>query len=292
MPIFQSIYLGLVQIKNNIPAYDKIEKELFGSKMYNIENKNTESKKIELKDEDSIVLDNLSFSYENNGKKVVEKINIKIKKNSLNFIVGASGSGKSTILDLLLGLIFPNDGSIKIGNENLNKNNANIWHQNIGYVGQNIFLLDDTIKNNICLFSNQNDNIDEDRLNKALKLSYVENFLNNLPDGINTIVGERGLKLSGGQRQRVAIARALYQQKNFLIFDEATASLDGIAEKFIIDQLKKLSEVKTIIMVTHNLKLCRDADIIYLLDQGKIKEFGKYNNLIKNELFLKLLNDN
>ena len=210
----------------------------------------------------------------------------------MNFIVGASGSGKSTILDLLLGLIFPNDGSIKIGNENLNKNNANIWHQNIGYVGQNIFLLDDTIKNNICLFSNQNDNIDEDRLNKALKLSYVENFLNNLPDGINTIVGERGLKLSGGQRQRVAIARALYQQKNFLIFDEATASLDGIAEKFIIDQLKKLSEVKTIIMVTHNLKLCRDADIIYLLDQGKIKEFGKYNNLIKNELFLKLLNDN
>ena len=292
LPIFQSIYLGLVQIKNNIPAYDKIEKELFGSKMYNIENKNTESKKIELKDEDSIVLDNLSFSYENNGKKVVEKINIEIKKNSLNFIVGASGSGKSTILDLLLGLIFPNDGSIKIGNENLNKNNANIWHQNIGYVGQNIFLLDDTIKNNICLFSNQNDHIDEDRLNKALKLSYVENFLNNLPDGINTIVGERGLKLSGGQRQRVAIARALYQQKNFLIFDEATASLDGIAEKFIIDQLKKLSEVKTIIMVTHNLKLCRDADIIYLLDQGKIKEFGKYNNLIKNELFLKLLNDN
>ena len=102
---------------------------------------------------------------------------------------------------------------------------------------------------------------------------------------------ERGLKLSGGQRQRVAIARALYQEKSFLVFDEATASLDGIAEKFIIDQLKKLSEIKTIIMVTHNLKLCKEADIIYLLDQGKIKEFGKYENMIKNELFLKLLND-
>ena len=124
-----------------------------------------------------------------------------------------------------------------------------------------------------------------------MKLSYVENFLNDLPDGINTIVGERGLKLSGGQRQRVAIARALYQEKSFLVFDEATASLDGIAEKFIIDQLKKLSEIKTIIMVTHNLKLCKEADIIYLLDQGKIKEFGKYENMIKNELFLKLLND-
>ena len=124
-----------------------------------------------------------------------------------------------------------------------------------------------------------------------MKLSFVEHFLNDLPDGINTIVGERGLKLSGGQRQRVAIARALYQEKSFLVFDEATASLDGIAEKFIIDQLKKLSEIKTIIMVTHNLKLCKEADIIYLLDQGKIKEFGKYENMIKNELFLKLLND-
>ena len=130
--------------------------------------------------------------------------------------MGPSGSGKSTILDLLLGLIFSNDGLVKIGNENLNKNNSNIWHQNIGYVGQNIFLLDDTIKNNICLFSNENNNIDEDKLKKAMKLSFVEHFLNDLPDGINTIVGERGLKLSGGQRQRVAIARALYQEKAFL----------------------------------------------------------------------------
>ena len=213
LPIFQAIYLGIVQIKNNIPAWDKIEHELFQSKKYNIENKKTESKKIELKDEDHIILKNLSFSYENEGKNVVEKINIKIKKNSLNFIVGPSGSGKSTILDLLLGLIFSNDGLVKIGNENLNKNNSNIWHQNIGYVGQNIFLLDDTIKNNICLFSNENNNIDEDKLKKAMKLSFVEHFLNDLPDGINTIVGERGLKLSGGQRQRVAIARALYQEK-------------------------------------------------------------------------------
>ena len=195
------------------------------------------------------------------------------------------------MLDLLLGLIFANDGSVNLGQEILKKNNSKIWQQNIGYVGQNIFLLDDTIQNNICLFSDENNKIDKDRLNKVLKLSYVENFLNDLPFGINTIVGERGLKLSGGQRQRVAIARALYQEKSFLIFDEATASLDGIAEKFIIDQLNKLSKTKTVIMVTHNLKLCKEADIIYLLDQGKVKEFGKYENLIKNELFLKLLNE-
>ena len=291
LPIFQSIYLGVVQIKNNLPAYDKIEKELFESKKYSIDKKKVEGKKIELKNDESVDFNNVSFSYNNDGKNVLENINIKIKKNSLNFIVGTSGSGKSTVLDLLLGLIFANDGSVNLGQEILKKNNSKIWQQNIGYVGQNIFLLDDTIQNNICLFSDENNKIDKDRLNKVLKLSYVENFLNDLPFGINTIVGERGLKLSGGQRQRVAIARALYQEKSFLIFDEATASLDGIAEKFIIDQLNKLSKTKTVIMVTHNLKLCKEADIIYLLDQGKVKEFGKYENMIKNELFLKLLNE-
>lgn len=292
LPIFQSIYLGVVQIKNNIPAYDKIEKELFESKKYSIDKKKVEGKKIELKNDESVDFNNVSFSYNNDGKNVLENINIKIKKNSLNFIVGASGSGKSTMLDLLLGLIFANNGSINLGKEILKKNNSRIWHQNIGYVGQNIFLLDDTIKNNICLFSDENNKIDEERLNEVLKLSYVENFLNDLPFGINTNVGERGLKLSGGQRQRVAIARALYQEKSFLIFDEATASLDGIAEKFIIDQLKKLSETKTIIMVTHNLKLCKEADIIYLLENGLIKTSGTYYNIKDDSLFVRLLNDN
>ena len=162
LPIFQSIYLGVVQIKNNLPAYDKIEKELFESKKYSIDKKKVEGKKIELKNDESVDFNNVSFSYNNDGKKVLEKINIKIKKNSLNFIVGTSGSGKSTVLDLLLGLIFANDGSVNLGQEILKKNNSKIWQQNIGYVVQNIFLLDDTIQNNICLFSDENNKIDKD----------------------------------------------------------------------------------------------------------------------------------
>ena len=118
----------------------------------------------------------------------------------------------------------------------LSESNSNFWHKNFGYVGQNVFLLDDTIKNNIC-FSDSEEKIDEEKLKRAIQLSYIEPFLNDLTEGINTVVGERGIKLSGGQRQRVSIARALYQNKSILVFDEATSSLDGIAEKFVTEQL-------------------------------------------------------
>ena len=128
-------------------------------------------------------------------------------------------------------------------------------------------------------------------LKRALKLSYVDHFLNDMPDGIETIVGDRGIKLSGGQRQRVVMARALYQNKKFLILDEATASLDGIAEKFIIDELKELSKSITIIMVTHNVKLCKYADMIYLLEDGLIKKSGNFDEIKQDSLFVKLLNE-
>ena len=157
-------------------------------------------------------------------------------------------------------------------------------------MGQNIFLIDDTIKNNICL-SNYDKKIDIERFNRSLILSNVDKFLKNTPNGVETIVGERGLKLSGGQRQRIAIARALYQNKKFLILDEATASLDGISEKFIIDNFKELSKNITIIMVTHNVKLCKNADKNFPLDDGSIKKSGIYEEMITEDLFRKLLNE-
>jgi ATP-binding cassette, subfamily B, bacterial PglK len=290
LPIFQFIYSSLVQIKGHFPAYEKIEKELMKSKNYTLKKDSQKKNNSEFNHETSVSLNEVSFSYNDLNKQALKKVSINLNSNSLSYIVGPSGSGKSTLLDLILGLIFPQEGNICIGDTKLNKINSNIWHQNIGYVGQNIFLLDDTVKNNICFVEDEKI-IDENRLNKALELSYVDNFLKDLPNGLETIVGERGLKLSGGQRQRVALARAFYQNKKIIILDEATASLDGIAENFVIDNLKSLSINKTIIMVTHNVKLCKNADTIYLLDNGSIKEFGSYNKLKKDDLFLKLLNE-
>ena len=200
-------------------------------------------------------------------------------------------SGKTTIVDLILGLLKPSKGKIFIGNEQLTLANSNIWHQNLGYVGQNIFLFDDTIKNNICFTGNDNTEIDDLRLAKALKDSCVENFLTDLPNGINTVVGQGGTKLSGGQKQRVALARAFYQNKDVLILDEATSSLDGYIEKLIIDKLKDFSNKKTIILITHNVKLCSEADNIFILEKGKILVNGDFKKIKTNRLFKSLLNE-
>ncbi len=290
LPILQNVYAGLVQIRASYPALIQIEDDLLRSKNYSFDNNKTKEKHYKIIKNKTIIFDNVSFFYNDHNKKAVKNLKFQIKPNSINYIVGSSGSGKSTLLDLILGLIYPQEGAIYNGDYKLNKENTKFWHANFGYVGQNVFLLDDTIKNNIC-FGNDEEFIDEKKLKRAINLSYVEPFLKDLPNGINTIVGERGIKLSGGQRQRVSIARALYQNKNILIFDEATSSLDGIAEKFITEQLKILSKDVTIVIVTHNVKLCKNADVIHLLEDGFIKKTGKYEDLKESNLFLNLLNE-
>ena len=271
LPIFQQIYFSLTQIKSAMPALNRIENELEYSKKYEL---NQEIKQIsslhKFDISKKISLKNIYFSYENTQKKAIEDISFDVKKNSFNFIIGPSGSGKTTIVDLILGLLKPSKGEIFIGDEQLTLENSNIWHQNLGYVGQNIFLFDDTIKNNICLQGYDNKEIDNSKLMKAINDSCVENFLTDLPNGLNTVVGQGGTKLSGGQKQRVALARAFYQDKDILILDEATSSLDGYIEKLVLEKLKVYSNTKTVIMITHNVKLCYKAD--------KIFSFGKWKN--------------
>lgn len=229
-----------------------------------------------------ISFENIEFSYDKKSK-VLSNINIEFKKNSRVGIVGESGSGKSTLIDIFCGLNNPSSGNLKI--DNVPYDNLSILRGNIGYVPQMLNILDSSILENV-LFGRA---YDEEKLNASLKKSFLDDFVNTLPEGINTMLGERGVKLSGGQRQRIAIARALYDNPDIIVFDEATSSLDNISEKYISDMIWDLSKSKTIIAVAHRLTTVKDFDILYVLEEGKIVAKGKHHELLKsNETYAKM----
>lgn len=290
LPSFQQIYLSITSIKANISAFDEIFKDL---KDYN---KHAESRYLLKKNTQDIIqlnknlsLENMSFHYPDKKELVLDNINMKVPFNSVVGVVGRSGAGKSTLIDIILGLIEPQSGKLKIdGNVISDSKNKRAWQNNIGYVSQNIFLSEQTIAENIA-FGVQKDKIDYKRLNEVINYADLSEFIKNLEDKIDTKVGERGVKLSGGQKQRIGIARALYNEKNIIIFDEATSSLDGFTEKKIMDSIYSLKGKKTIILIAHRLKTVEKCDLIFFMDKGKIIDKGSYRELIeKNEYFRNL----
>jgi ATP-binding cassette, subfamily B, bacterial PglK len=216
----------------------------------------------------SISIKNLSFKYENKDEFIFKNINLELKKNEIMGIYGPSGCGKSTLVDLICGLLKPTSGVMTMDEQSIERNIYS-WRKKFGYVTQNIYLIDDTIKNNI-LFG-ETDSFDASRFQDAIKLSQLYDFVEYLPNGIETTVGERGALLSGGQIQRIGIARAIYHKSEILIFDESTNALDQKSEKKVIDEIKNLKKIKTIIIISHkesNLEIC---DRIYELSDKKLE---------------------
>ncbi len=289
LPIFQAIYSGMIAARSSFVPIDNVYNDLKNNKLDYQENTFDKSEKFKIKNK--IQLENINFKYLDNSKPLIKNINLNISANTITSIVGRSGSGKSTLLDIILGLLKPQKGTILIDGKPLDLI-LDIYQNNISYVGQNVFLQNTTILSNIC-FGVNNDQINEEKLQNAIEASNLTNLINELPDGLNSTVGEGGIKISGGQKQRVAIARALYLDRNIIILDEATSSLDGIAEALIINKLKFFAKNydKTIIMVTHNIKLTRDSDYIYLIEEGNLIESGKFEDLMENEIFRNLLNE-
>ena len=213
---------------------------------------------------------------------------MKIPANKVIGLVGSSGSGKSTAIDLLLGLVEPSSGQLLIDGQPLSNKSLRSWQNNIGFVAQNIFLADASIRENIA-FGLPPDNINDDYVKRAASMAHLDEMLKTLPEGLNTSVGERGVQLSGGQRQRVGIARALYHDPEILVFDEATSALDGITESVIMEAIHDFSGSKTIIVVAHRLSTVKRCDCIYLMDEGSIIDSGTYEELIKrNKKFKKM----
>lgn len=265
MPSITRIMNAIQGIIYNKPVIDTIYNE------FNLNNKSSK-KFLEEKFifEDEIELKNISFSYPNTQQKVINNLSLKIKKGTTIGLIGESGVGKTTLINLILGLLEPTEGNIKIDGKNIFDDVLN-WQNQIGYVPQNIFLTDDSIKKNIAL-GLPDEQIDKNLINKAVNNAKLEKLIKSLHNGLNVKVGEFGDRLSGGQRQRISIARALYKNPKILILDECTNSLDINTESEIINEVNDLKGKKTIIMIAHRLTTLKKCDFVYELDSKSIKE--------------------
>ena len=291
LPSLQLIYSSITSIKYSTPSIENLSNDFNYAKENSKFNKRNKVKLIYPKK--YLALKNIKFKYANQEQSILRNINIKIDANKATGFVGFTGSGKTTLIDIILGLLDPLEGNLEIDGNILKKENFFYWQQSIGYVPQNIYITDETIESNIAFGFEEND-IDFKRIEKVAKIAEIDQFIkNDLPEKYKTIVGDRGIRLSGGQKQRLGIARALYKNPKFLILDEATSALDNITEKNLMKNIYKLNNQITIIIIAHRLSTIEECDNIFILDKGKILDNGSYADLCKsNKLFKSMLNAN
>ncbi|MDO8527454.1 MAG: ABC transporter ATP-binding protein [Deltaproteobacteria bacterium] len=226
---------------------------------------------------EKVSLEEVSFYYKEDSP-VLKKLSFSMEKGNITAIVGSSGAGKSTLVNLLLGLYEPLSGKITVDGIDLKKMDHASWRKKVGFVSQDIFLFNDTLRNNISLW---NKNLGEKEIEEAARLAQLYDFIAELPEGYETKVGDRGLKLSGGQCQRVAIAREILKRPQILIFDEATSALDNLTEKAVYEAISFLSKEAIVVVVAHRLTTIQEADQIVVLEQGKIESLGQHTSLLK-----------
>ncbi len=222
---------------------------------------------------DKIEVKKVTYRYPDGDVDVIENASFNITRGQTVAFVGASGAGKSTMVDVMLGLLPPKYGKIYADGMNIYKN-LRTWQKEIGYIPQAIYLSDDTIRNNVA-FGVKEENIDENAVMRALEQAQMHEFIEGLPEGLNTFVGDRGVRLSGGQRQRIGIARALYHDPEILVLDEATSALDNETESAVMEAIEKLQGQKTILIIAHRLTTIQNADVIFAVDDGKVKDKSK-----------------
>jgi ATP-binding cassette subfamily C protein len=232
-----------------------------------------------LRFDERIAFEGVSFAYEREGAPVLRDASLSIAPGESVGIVGPTGSGKSTLLDLLLGLLTPSKGRITVDGAELAGQLAS-WQRSIGYVPQDVYLEDATIRANVA-FGLEREEIDDERVGRAVRSAQLDDFLSSLPAGLDTVIGERGVRLSGGERQRVAIARALYHEPELLVFDEATSALDPITELELTRAIDALKGKKTLVVVAHRLGTVRRCDRLFFLRDGRIEAVGSYDELLE-----------
>jgi len=288
MPALQQIYISVTSLRFIGSTLDNLYNDL-----KKLEKQEFSENKYALQFNDKITLSQITYNYPNASQSVLKNINIDISVNKRIGIVGKTGSGKTTLVDIILGLLNAQSGNLHVDGQIINRNNQRSWQNSIGYVPQKIFLTDDTIAANIA-FGVDVKGIEYDKIVQASKIANLHEFvINELPLQYQTSIGERGVRLSGGQSQRIGIARALYREPKVLVFDEATSALDNQTEKAVMEALQNISKETTIIIIAHRLNTVRDCDEIFFLEKGEVKGQGSYDELIKsNDLFKKFIHIN
>jgi len=282
LPSINQIFTSIVHIKSTLPYIKTFEEEIELIK----KNKSNVLSITELKMDKKIELRNVEFNYFDKNQFNIHNLNLVIKKNNFIGICGKSGSGKTTIVDLLAGIYKPNNGNLLLDDLLINDENIDSYKNLISYVPQEFFVDDSSIKESI-LFGSQS--FSEENLNFALEFSGVNEFIENLPDKLDTSISDRGINLSLGQKQRITIARALYKKPKILILDEATSSLDSINEKIILNNLKKLKNKITIIFISHKVTMLNNCDYIFLIKEGIIDNVGSFDYLKLNSKYFQEL---
>jgi len=283
LPALQKIFAALAKLRHNLPIVDKVYKDLaLNHQQAQIDPIASDFEMPAVPFKNKIELDFLQFRYEAEQEPIIDNLDITIKKGQTIAFIGSTGSGKTTLIDLVVGLLHPTSGGIKIDGLQLNPDNVKAWQQQIAYVPQEVFLFDNTISRNITLGIDEKD-IDIKQLERATQLADIYQFISEtLPDGFETNIGDRGVRISGGQRQRLGLARALYTLPSVLVLDEATSALDSITEKSVIESLKTLPQDITTIIIAHRLSTVKHADCIYILDKGKVAAKGSYEMLVES----------
>jgi ATP-binding cassette, subfamily B, bacterial PglK len=274
MPSLQLIYSNSMLLRYSSPSLDTIIDDL---KTFEVSSKDDNKETLKLKK--NITLKKINYHYPGSSQTVLKDINLSIDANSTVGLVGATGSGKTTLVDIILGLLEAQQGTLQVDGQTINKNNSRAWQKSIGYVPQEIFLTDDTVAANIALGIEQND-INQEAVERASKIANLHNFvIDKLPLKYGTTVGERGVRLSGGQRQRIGIARALYHNPQVLILDEATSALDNLTEQAVMEAVHNLKKNITIILIAHRLTTVKKCDEIFFLEKGELKAQGTFEKL-------------
>ena len=287
IPAFQDIFSNLTMVRFTIPVLNSLHQEINHMENYEYSTENYCNKDMSLRS--SLILRNVSYRYPSSRYEALKNISLTINAGQSIGFVGSTGAGKSTIVDVILGLLVPDKGELLLDGEKIDKTSLRDWQNNIGYVPQDVYLADDTIMANIA-FGIPYESIDENAVARAAKIAHIHEFINSeLPLRYKTVIGEKGIRLSGGQKQRLAIARALYHDPDVVVFDEATSALDNATEKIVMEAIGRLQGSKTTILIAHRLTTLENCNCIFMLEKGNLVDSGDFDTLMSESVSFRKL---